>query len=161
MAQGQSVSWGKVTAGAALATGAVLMGVAVSQGEVPILSEIYAGLKDIVKGLFSGLAGESATAITAIPQEPGIVSKAFANFGEIISEHAKALSGAALMGGALAYFGFANDKRAVAVPVHDMEATQMGFAAREQMRAVNALMQSRMVAMNPEYAAQFQQGPQR
>lgn len=154
--QFSNIQWGRVVAGAAVTTGAVLVGVAIANGGVPILSDVADGVKQVAMNLFNAVK-ESITGVTPPPagqiplDEPGMFSK----FGEYLHElgtfletNAKALGmgGATVAAGGILYNTTHPEIKVapVAASVSRMQNLQMGFAAREQMRAVNALMESRM-----------------
>jgi hypothetical protein len=160
--QSSNVQWGRMVAGATVATGVVMVGLAIGSGEVPILSDIADGVKqlaliamDSAKELISGLT-------TAAPPSPTEVAGTgvFAKFGEYLADigtflqnNAKFLGGAALLGAGAGYMSTHPSpdatKAAPAMALASnarLQTAQMGFAAREQMRAVNALMEARMQA---------------
>ena len=160
--QSSNIQWGRIVAGAAITTGVVLVGLAIGGGEVPILSDIAEGIKlmatSIATSVSNAISGADATA--AVPpinldESPSM----FAQFGTYLGKvgtfletNAKALGGAALLGAGLGYMTSHSNTEPQLAPVpaavvtSRLQNAQMGFAAREQMRAVNALMQSRMQA---------------
>lgn len=163
--QGQSsnIQWGRLAAGAAVATGVLLVGLSIGGGEVPILSDVAEGIKLMAASIYesvstaiSGLGSSAALpAPDAVAQGPGIfasLGEYLGNVGDFLTNNAKSLGGAALLATGLGYMaGHPASEHASmeAIPVPAasntrMQTAQMGFAAREQMRVVNSLMQSRM-----------------
>jgi hypothetical protein len=146
--QGSSINWGGVIAGAALVTGAVILAPVVmnenSIAEVfkTIGAEISKAATDFgsfIRGLF--------TSTTPASTEPSI----FAGLGKWISDHAEALTGAALIGGGAAGL-MKSSSTAYVVPNNPIPAAT--HVENEQMRAINGLMKARMMAANPEYMAE-------
>lgn len=136
----QTVQWGGVVAGAAVAAGAVLV-------FPTILPDVASGLTDIGASITEALAVLVAPAAEAsIASEPIITAEA-----------AKTIAGATLMGGGMAYFAMSGGKKSADAMFDEATAAQEqdGFAAREDMKRMQALMMARMQAANPQHMAAF------
>lgn len=163
--QSSNIQWGRMAAGAAVVGGIVLAGVAIASGDVPILSQIAEGVQLMATSAFNsiGTAISSTGTASALPapeladKESSVFSALGSylnNAGTFLQDNAKSLGGAALLATGLGYFtihpasGVQQGVPALAPAISNdrLQTAQMGFAAREQMRAVNALMQSRMQA---------------
>lgn len=147
------IQWGKVVAGVAVATGAIMLGVALTSGDIPILSEVTNSVIAVAQSV-----GEQISAVfTASPELPKTnvfeaLGELFSKVGTFFDNNLASIGGATLLAGGLGYFTMHYENQAIQgelVPATSqarLQNAQMGFAAREQMRATNALMQARMQA---------------
>lgn len=130
-----SVTWGGVVAGAAVAAGAVL----VFPSVVPSLAGGLESIGEAIVSTVTGIAGEAA-----VPT--------------ISAETARTIAGATLLGGGLAYLGMGGSSKKSADDLFDEAVTtqdQAGFAAREDMKRMQALMMARMQVANPQHMAEL------
>lgn len=138
--EGSKISWGKVLAGAAIATGAVLFG-GIMVTQLPetigtVLKEIGGKIAEWASSLTAAKAPEiSAATITAVKQ----------------------IVGAGLIGGGVAYFMSGKDKHHYHEPVYSA-ANDQSFAMQEDMRKMQGLMVARAAASgNPQAQAMLSQ----
>lgn len=136
--QKNDVNWGMIIAGAAAVSGAVVLA-------PTLLPDMAEGVSDIGSWIAEKVTGEGAAAGTSSVMDA------------LTSDTARNVAGATLLGGGAAYMVTQRGSKDKGDDFEELmaEESQGGFAAREDMKRMQAVMQARMSMASPEYMQQM------